>query len=58
MQELLDKDLRFMDGVPIKALPAEHQVAEARHSIKCAPTSSMDTIRDMQVKMWHNVNKN
>ena len=49
IKALLDKDPTFMDGVPINALGAEHQVAEARYSIRRAPTSNMATIGEMQV---------
>jgi len=49
IKQLLDEDPTFMDGVPINALGVEHQVAEARYSIKRAPTANMDSIGCMQI---------
>lgn len=49
VKKLLDEDSAFLDGVPTNALAAEHQVAEARYSIKRAPTTSMSAIGQMQI---------
>ena len=49
VRELLETDSHYFDGVPTNALSAEHQVAEARQTIKSAPTSKMSTVGELQI---------
>ena len=49
VKELLKNDPHCFDGVPTNALSSEHQVGQARYTIKVAPTSKMTKIGEIQI---------